>query len=44
MYENGEGVEQSYEKAAQYYQSALDHDYPPAGYDLARLLEEGYIK
>ncbi len=41
MYANGEGVEQSYEKAAEYYQLAVDQGVPAAMNNLGVLYELG---
>ena len=41
MYENGEGVEQDYQKSFQWHQSAAEQGYPPAQCSLANLLEQG---
>ena len=40
MYANGQGVEQSYEKAVEYYQLAADQGYEPAQEALIQIQEQ----
>ncbi|WP_288264747.1 tetratricopeptide repeat protein [uncultured Dialister sp.] len=41
MYENGRGVEQSYEKAAKWYQKAADQGDAVAQYNLGTMYKNG---
>ena len=41
MYANGQGVEQNYAKAVEYYQLAADQGYANAQFNLGIIYEEG---
>ena len=44
MYENGNGVEQSFEKAAEYYRQAAEQGVEGAAEALSRLAETDHIR